>query len=78
MSKKRFSAQLLVQLVILDTIGTALFGLGLYDGFIASAPIVPENFAFAGYAYLLLGLGILLQLPMIIAFVVRRGANLRE
>ncbi len=78
MSRTRFSAQLLVQLVILDTIGTVLFGLGVYDGFIASSPIVPENLAFAGYAYVMLGLGILMQVPLIVAFVVRRGATLRE
>ena len=78
MSQTKFSAQLLVQLVILDTIGTVLFGLGLYDGFLASSPIVPENLAFAGYAYAMLGMGILLQVPMIVAFVVRRGVNMRE
>jgi hypothetical protein len=68
----------LVQLLLVDAIGTALFVLGIYDGFIASEPLMPASLAFAGYPYVMLGLGILLQIPTIVTFVAKRGATLRE
>lgn len=74
----RVSLALLLQIVLMDTIGTVLFVIGLYDGFLGSEAIVPESLAFHGYPYVLLGLGMLLQIPTIVTFVVKRGANLSE
>ncbi len=64
--------------MLMDTIGVLFFVLGLYDGFLASEPLVPQSFAFGGYPYVLFGVGALLQVPTIVTFVVRRGRSLRE
>ncbi|MEM1413191.1 MAG: DUF1418 family protein [Pseudomonadota bacterium] len=68
MSKSTGPLPIPLHLIVLDTIGMVLVGIGLYELF-SDAGLVPENLRFEGFETVFISVGLLLMAPLVVHLV---------